>query len=128
MVITGTHDGNLITNQDAIGKTVTQAQGEIFVELGFNDYLQQEISPTAIQIRLTNFYGTKDYTITNEIQDIVIGHRSGGGVHADVRIDNKQLVFTHTGTNSNVINSLGSFEVIQLDTEERSYNEFKFQD
>lgn len=125
---TGTHDGNLITNQDALGKTVTQVQGETYVELGFNDYRLQEISPTNIQIKVTSYYGTQDYTITNEVQEIVIGHRTGGAVRVDALIENNQLVMTYTGQNSNVINDIGSFEIVQLSTEERSYNEFKFQE
>lgn len=82
----------------------------------------------SIDIRVTSSYGTTNHTITNVTTSFIIGRRSGGGVRVNAQIANKQLVLTFTGVNANVIDELGNFQILQLSTTERSYNEFKFKD
>ena len=127
MVVNGTHDGNLITNQSYVGMTRAEVSGQTFINTQFKNYLKEPISITKAKVRVTDYYGTREITI-NDGDGIQIGHRDGGAVRGEVHIENSEIYVTfENSTSERIISTLGNIEYLELETQERTYNEFKFQ-
>lgn len=128
-MLTGTHDGNLITNEEFIGESVAEASGQTWISASFTNYLGETIEPTRIKLKLTTrIYGTEEVELTTE-QSVTttIAHRSGGRVNGILTIQDNELVCEITGGSTQTIDGVAVCEITEITTSERTYNEFKFQ-
>lgn len=124
-MLEGTHDGNLITNQTYVGEIFAEVSGKVYIRTQFKNYLEEPINPTKAVIEVNSYYGRNRFTITGE-ETIVIGHRGGGSVKATSHIDNDEIYFTfEINQSSTPIDSLGTIQYLELETQDRTYNEFK---
>lgn len=126
-MLEGTHDGNLITNQSYVGEPFAEVSGKVYIKTQFKNYLGEPINPTKAVIEIQGYYGQNQFTITGG-EVIVVGHRGGGSVKVTSHIDNNEIYFTFENTQATAtIDSLGTIEYLELETQDRTYNEFKFE-
>ena len=125
-MLVGTHDGNLITNQSFVGKVAGEISGETFIELELKDYLGQPITPTRLKVKLNTYYGESEVDVTQNLQTVIIGHRSGGGIRGIFNLEQGLLRVTNDATTQQIVESMGTIEITEITTQDRTYNEFKF--
>ncbi len=123
---TGTHDGNLITNQSFVGEDIKVVSGQTLMAMNLADYLLNPLIPTRIKVRVTTSFGTTETEIQNE-QEIIIGRQDVGGLRAKVLIESNNVTLQIIQySSSHLITDVGTIEFIEIDANDRTYNEFKF--
>ena len=129
-MLIGTHDGNLITNQNIIGLRADSVNGQTWISASFKNYLGETIEPTKIKLKvITEEYGTAEIEPTTEQSaNAYIAHRSAGRITGIFKIQDNQLVCEISSSTSQLIETAGVVEITEITTAERTYNEFKFED
>lgn len=129
-MLKGTHDGNLITNQEIVGKEAVNVNRQEWISTSFKNYQNETIEPTKIKFKVTTqTYGTFEAeTTTEQTTNIQIAHRESGAIVGTFEIQNNLLVCTIISGTTQLIEEAGFVEIIELTTAERTYNEFKFKD
>lgn len=129
-MLTGTHDGNLITNQEIVGQPADVVNGQTWIATSFKNYLGETIVPTKIKLKVTTQeHGTTEIEpTTEESQTTTIGQRRTAGIHGRFKIENNELVCEIISSTTQTIESAGVVEITEITTAERTYNEFKFEE
>lgn len=110
-----------------MGDTLGSLSGKTFVEVSLKDYRGNPIIPISAKLRRVTYYGIVEFSVTNGAQ-FIIGHHEGGAVRTDVVITNENIkfVFNPPAYATQIVESIGTIEFLEVVTEDRTYNEFKF--
>ena len=127
-MLEGTHDGNLLTNQSFVGQNIIDVSGQTFVDITLTDYLSNPIIPTRVNVRIVTSFGTSVANIQNG-QEYVVGRQDAGALRVRATIDNNKITLRiKQYSSSHIISEVGTIELLEIDANGRTYNEFKFQD
>lgn len=101
--------------------------GSNFVTLEFTNNLKDKLQPIEIVAEIeTKTYGKSTETISQTPINPIIGHREGGAVRVTMFIEDGQLIANYEGLSSNVINVIGTIQILKLTTTNFVYSEFQF--
>lgn len=124
-MLIGSHDNNLYTNQELVGKTTTEVRGTNVLQLKFIDYKGDQIQPTSLTMISIERPETT-ITITSQEKIVGIGIRDGGDFGGRATIVNDTMQVIASSPAGHTIESIFYFQLLELTTNERTYNKFKF--
>ena len=127
-MLKGTHDGNLITNQDIVGQSAASVNRQTWISASFKNYSGETIEPTKIKLKVTTqVYGTKEIEPTTEQSATTqIAHRESGAINGTFRIQDNELVCEISSGTTHLIEVACDVKITKITTVERTYDEFRF--
>lgn len=126
--IIGTHDGNLITNNDLLNRTPASYYDQELIKLEFYNYLGEKISP--IRIKFSSYLeaaGTQEREVANEQVQFRFAHMSSSNTNAGAQIINGDFVAIGVSENATRTREIAKLQILELETTENTYTEFVFQ-
>ena len=124
-VTIGSRNNNLYSNQNIVGLTTDEVRGTIVMQLEFNDYVGNALTPSQIKMKQEVPEGN-EYTATTEERSVTIGTRTGGQYAAREYLEANTLKYRSSSPDGYTIESVNEYQLIELTTSEQVYTKFKF--
>lgn len=125
-MLIGSHDNNLYTNQELVGQILHDIGNRTeIIKLQFYNYLGEELLPLAITTK-SQVPQQAAFSVNQEAKGHQIGMIEPGNYNATWSIEGAYLIVINTWTGQDVVTEVNRFELLELQTSERSYTKFKF--
>ena len=125
-MLIGSHDNNLYTNQELVGQILHDIGNRTeIIKLQFYNYLGEELLPLAITTK-SQVPQQAAFSVNQEASGHQIGKIEPGSYVATWNIEGAYLKVINTWTGQDVVTEVNRFELLELQTSERSYTKFKF--